>query len=243
MSVSLPQEIFRKTNTDSQKTLEPSLSGDIPDGSFKELLQPLPIDEKPRNKDLFSLMEEEEEEKIIEGFACAQISLSSPFLEQKKEQMGKVDAAICSPPPVFPHFIPDNPSNSATPVHSALFLEIEALFEKMASSMIVMSSSGEIETTLCLDNPSSIFFGTKITIREFSTAPKTFNVEIASFTPAILAIEASKSDLLSAFQNGKFNFSIHRFETSCIQNEDRPVLHRKESSDRDNKERKGGREE
>ena len=242
MSVSLPQEIFRKPNTDSQKTLEP-LSGDIPDGSFRELLQPLPTDEKPRDKDLFSLMEEEEE-KIIDGSAWAQISLSPPFIEKKKEQMGKVDtSALCSPPPVFPHFIPDSPSSLATPIHGVLSPEIAALFEKMASSMIVMSSSGEIETTLCLDNPSSIFFGTKITIREFSTAPKTFNVEIASFTPAILAIEASKSDLLSAFQNGKFNFSIHRFETSCIQNEDRPVLHRKESSNRDNKEKKGGREE
>lgn len=241
MSVPSLQEIFRKTTTDSQKTLEPSSRGKIPDERFRKLLHALPTDERPREKDLFSLMEEE---KNLDGPGSTQTSLhASPLLcQQKKEQIENVDAAMCSPPPVFPQSISEHLSSIAAPISGTLSPEIEAMFEKMASSMIMMCSSGEVETTLFLDNPSSIFFGTKITIREFSTAPKVFNVEITSSVSAINAIESGKNDLLAAFQHGKFNFSIHRFETS-IESEDRPVVHRKENSDHSNQEQKGGREE
>jgi hypothetical protein len=225
MSVSLPQDIFRKTSTDSQKTSERSLSGEIPDGSFRELLQVLPIDEKA-----------EEEKNMTDKSLCSQTPLP-PLQGQKKEKIEGVEV------PFNPLLVFMTPGlSSFVSTQRALPPGVEAIFEKMASCMIVMSSSNEVETTLVLDNPSSIFFGTKITIREFSSAPKAFNVEIASFAQTIHMIESNKIDLLSAFQNGNFNFSIHRFETH-IQNEDRPVLHRKESGDRDNQERRGGREQ
>ena len=206
MSITSPQEIFRKPNTQSQETARPSSS---PHGRrFKELLEVEAIDEK--------LQEKKEEEKMIDGPSLTPLAV------------------------VFSNTI--SPSSAVAGPSSVLSAEIEALFEKMASSMIVMSSSGETETTLLLENPSSMFNGTKITIREFSTAPKAFNVEITSFSPAIQAIDASKNDLLSAFQNGKFNFSIHRFETHLC-NEERPVFHRKENSDEGSQEEKGGRDE
>jgi hypothetical protein len=102
--------------------------------------------------------------------------------------------------------------------------------------MIVMSSSNEVETTLFLDNPSSIFCGSRITIREFSTAPKVFNIEIASNAQTIATLDAARSDLLAAFQNGKFNFSVHRFDTEVQRSEERPIFHRRENSDRDQRE-------
>jgi hypothetical protein len=246
MSILSPQELFRKISADSRETSKLSPKERAPGERFRELLQAPPADEKPREKDFFSLIEEEEEDKkIIDGPISTQIvpSCSVPLpMEQNKENTERVEA---------PYSIPFALSSikpslySSIPIRNILPAEIEAIFEKMASCMLVMSSSGEAETTLFLDNPhfaSSIFFGTKITIREFSTAPKAFNVEIASSSQAIIAIEASKSGLLSAFQNGNFNFSIHRFDTH-IQNEERPVLHRKESEDRDNQERRGGREQ
>jgi hypothetical protein len=237
MSISLPQELIRKTSADSQKT---SSSGEIPDGRFRELLQVHPNEENPQEKNLFNLVEEEEEEKLMDGPGGIPISLN-PTSSSPAKKVEKTDR-IAGAPAVSRSFLAV-PSNFATaPILHPLSPEIELIFEKMASSMIVMSSSGEVETTLFLDNPNSIFYGTTITIREFSTAPKAFNVEITSFTPAIQAIESSKNDLLSAFQNGNFNFSIHRLET-FIQSEERPVFHRKESSDGDNRERKGGREE
>jgi hypothetical protein len=243
MSVLLPQELLQKVS--AQETSELSPTEAMREEHFRELLQVHPSDEKPREKDFFSLIEEEEEEKkIIDGPLSAQMVLNplTPLPAGKnKEKTGSVEAP-CSIPLTLRPIEPD--LSAPTPLRVTLPPGIEAIFEKMASSMLVMSSSGEVETTLFLDGPhfaSSLFFGTKITIREFSTAPKTFNVEIASSSQVIIAIEASKGDLLSAFQNGNFNFSIHRFDAH-IQSEDRPVLHRKESGDRENQERKGGRE-
>lgn len=113
--------------------------------------------------------------------------------------------------------------------------EIEALFEKMAGTMLVLSSSNESETTVFLDAPQfdrSPFYGTRITIKEFSTAPKAFNIEIASSALATNAIDIHKPALLSAFAKGDFNFSIGRFDTEILQ-EDRPLFHRKEAVSQD----------
>jgi hypothetical protein len=227
MSVLLPPELFRKISSDSQGASESSSTEGVQEESFRELLQIFPTDEKPREKDFFSLVEEEEEDKkLIDGPPSVQVVLNPLILPF---------ASPCVGPDL----------SFSAPLRGLLPPEIGAIFEKMASCMLVMSSSGEVETTLFLDTPhfaSSPFFGTKITIREFSTAPKAFNVEIASSSQAIIAIDSSRNDLLSAFQNGNFNFSIHRLDT-YIQNEERPVLHRKESEERDNQEKKGGREQ
>ncbi len=115
-------------------------------------------------------------------------------------------------------------------VSAPLPTDIEALFEKMAGSMIVLSSSQESETSLFLDSPqfsSSVFYGTKITIKEFATAPKAFNVEISSSPLALMRIEMHKASLLEAFQKGNFNFSIGRFELG-LQDDDRPAFQRKD---------------
>jgi len=154
--------------------------------------------------------------------------------EEKKEKSDGLEVLMCPSPLMF-----SSSGSSASAIQPMLTQEIEAIFEKMASCMVVMTSSGETETTMVMDKPGSLFFGTQITIREFSTAPKAFNVEITSLAQALNAIELNKSSLLSAFQHGNFNFSVHRLET-YLQNEERPVLHRKESSDQ---EHKGGGEE
>ena len=95
-------------------------------------------------------------------------------------------------------------------------LEIEALFEKMAATMLVMTSTDERETTLFLDSPkfsSSTLFGTRITIKEFSTAPKVFNIEIASHHAALQLLSSHKDALMAAFENHKLPFSVHRLDT------------------------------
>jgi hypothetical protein len=118
--------------------------------------------------------------------------------------------------------------------------EIEAMFEKMAGTMIVMTSAGDAETTLFLDSSEfsqSPFYGTRITIKEFSTAPKAFNIEIASNALALQRINAHKPALLTAFAKGDFNFSIGRLDTE-IQVEDRPFFHRKEAASQDEEDQK-----
>ena len=109
-------------------------------------------------------------------------------------------------------------------------VHVEALFEKMASSMIIMDLCQETQTTLVLDHPhlsGSVFFGTTITIKEFSTAPKAFNVEILSNPTAIATILQQQDHLLSLFAKGNFPFTIHRFD-SGIQQEtmETPLINR-----------------
>lgn len=241
MNPVIQQDLLRKVAASSKEPLEASSS--IPDDRFKKILKTMPVDEDQCDKDLFRMIEEEEEkDEIPEGVMAAAPSLNSAP-EQKKEKTGAVQTPAL---PANAHMLFfSNSLNTPPPTSMRISLspEVQALFEKMASTMIVMQTSGEAETTLFLDSPqfaSSIFFGTQITIREFSTAPKAFNVEIVSTPSAIHAIDPCKNDLLSAFQNGHFNFSIHRFDT-YIHTEERPVLHRKENNGDDHQERKGDR--
>lgn len=154
----------------------------------------------------------------------------------------------CTPPVLLQGSAPD-PLLGSTPKTfrtSPLTPAIEAAFEKMASCMLIMSSTHETETTFFLDNPqfaSSALFGTQITIREFSTAPKIFNIEMTSNPHGVAMMEAGRNSLLSAFENAQFNFKVHRFETQILHSEKSPVFHRKEHESGDRQNQKEGRRE
>jgi hypothetical protein len=259
MSV-LPQELLRKISPNAKDFSEHAQSAEIPDERFQKLLQVQPIDEKLDDTPAFSLFEQEEEEELSALPQALPHPMLPPAPAEKKEsrqtgsaatafspvKLKEKESPFCDAPCVAPFLL----QNGGTIVSAAsanapvLSPEIEAVFEKMASSMIIMTSSHEVETTFFLDNPqfaSSVLFGTKITIREFSTAPKAFNIEIASNPNALSVIDASKIDLMSAFEKANFNFTVHRFDTAIQQSEDRPVLHRKESNDKGQQDQKGGR--
>lgn len=165
--------------------------------------------ELPRNH--FSLPEED----LDCTSGCQEVSPLPPAAALAAPSEGNVTAA------------------AMTPTH--LPAEIEALFEKMAGTMLLLNSTNESETTLFLNSPQfdqSLFYGARITIREFSTAPKAFNVEIATSAAALTLLNSHKSALMAAFAKGDFNFSVERLETE-IQETDRPLFHRKEAVSRD----------
>ncbi len=229
MSV-LPQELLRKISAHSDSLSKHSSSRDVSRARFRELLKVQATDEKPKERKLPSASSDEEKDEEETG------SLPSIFAPPCP-QGSSSDTAPSAPAipslnriagPVLP-----NPA-------------MEAAFEKMASTMILMNSAGDRETTLFLDGAhfsGSCLFGTQITIREFSTAPKAFNIEVLSNSLGAAAIDAGKNALLLSFQNGNFNFTVHRFDTHIQQSEERPVLHRKESHDRDPQDQKRGREQ
>lgn len=210
----IAQDLLRKISLNSHKSHDQSSKKDVRKKDFRELLKTKEVAEHAPSKDFFSMVAEDK------GVECKDPMFSSSALAlQAASGMDSSQAAPISS------------------VAIALSADIEAAFEKMASCMLVMSSSHEVETTLFLDNPhfaSSSLFGTTITIREFSTAPKAFNVEIVSNPSAIAIIDASKNDLLSSFRNGNFNFSIHRFDTHLESSEGRPLFHRKEGTGQEN---------
>lgn len=148
-------------------------------------------------KDLFSLIEEELEE---EAAVLAELPTPPPFLG-------------ASAP-----FSLESAAASLAPLHSSLPLAME----KMIGTLILMHCTGETHTTLCLDQPqfaNSPFFGTQITIKEFSTAPKAFNIEIISNPASLLSIQKGSETLLSLFAKGDFGFSVHRLEISASENQ------------------------
>lgn len=201
------QQSLRKVSTDSHESKK-TQDSKVPKEGFKELLKAMPVDENLRGKDFFALVAEEEEKE-----EKSEPTEGPVFEVRSVAHLSMAEAEALN--------------NSVTRL-AGLSPAIEAAFEKMASCMIVMTSTHETETTIFLDNANSSLHGTTITIREFSTAPKIFNVEIVSHAQAVALIDSSKNDLLSAFQKGNFNFSIHRFDTHLQKKEDRPVLHRKE---------------
>jgi hypothetical protein len=185
----LPKELISATKRTSAGYPNESSSHKPQSSQFKECMQ--------------SVKEREEEESSNSDEQCdnALAAYSSPF--------SLVSPSIGAETHSQPSIEAVSPLNRSS-------LEMEALFEKMASTMIVMTSTEESETTLYLDSPkfsSSAFFGTRITVKEFSTAPKIFNIEIASHQAALNLLATHKDALLAAFESHKLPFAIHRLDT------------------------------
>ncbi len=132
--------------------------------------------------------------------------------EEGEEASSSVYSLLSQP---VPEVSIQTPCTAATlPVSNCT--EVAALFEKMASTMLIMNSAEERETTLILNSDqfaTSALFGTRITIKEFSTAPKVFNIEIATDSAGLNLLTTHKDALLAAFENHKLPFSVHRLDT------------------------------
>jgi hypothetical protein len=162
-----------------------------------------------------------EEEKII---ARKQV---------KKEEVAKKVAAAAVPPAAStlgPSFIP--PPATTAPGYTLLNSEMLALFEKMVGQITLMlQPNGDKETTIHLTSPEyakSMFYGAQITIKEYSTAPRAYNIEFFGTEQNTRFFQKNIPSLQSAFQ-GEKRFSIHNINTSLLESE-RPLFHRKEKT-------------
>jgi hypothetical protein len=188
---------------------------------------------KERFKELLLLEKEEEKEKdttpsdlVEESFATtpprnlhtsivtASMDGCSPLPKEKSffDTNAESEPNLSAPAPLTraAAFNEVLKTPSAAPV--TLNPEITALFEKMAVTLLFMTRNGDRETTLMIDNPSSLFCGTRITIKEFSTAPQVFNIHIASHQAAVHLFSAHKNSLMEAFEKSSFSFNVHLLE-------------------------------
>lgn len=95
--------------------------------------------------------------------------------------------------------------------------QLVKLFDRMVGVMTVMTNSGIKETTITLNAPQfakSAFFGSEITITEFSTAPLEFNIQLTGTSQAVDLFQGSAQELVAAFEAGKYNFKVNRIETA-----------------------------
>jgi hypothetical protein len=209
--------------------LEEVEAEETPTLSFKTIIDHL------KTKDSTDPFEEDDQNScIISVFELPRSHFSIP--DEKEEPSGSAGVVPLTCAPLPASALEISPISSSQSV--GMPDEIEALFEKMAESMLLISSEGRTETTLFLDSPQfdhSPFYGTRITIQEFSTAPKAFNVEIAASSWALMQIDTHKAALLTAFAKGDFGFSIHRLDTE-LQETDHPLFQRKEAVSQDDEE-------
>ncbi len=132
------------------------------------------------------------------------------FLNQQKG--GEI--ASVSPPPVF-----TSPLSSSSPVSWQPSAQITALFEKMTNLLTHMDDKGIKTTTIVLDGEvfsSSAFAGSQLTITEYSTAPKVFNISLAATPEALAFFAPHAQQLQTALKEGKWDFTIERFETELL---------------------------
>lgn len=116
---------------------------------------------------------------------------------------------------------PAAPLGEAPPPLVAAFAHlpphIAQVFEQMVGVMTVMDLSGITETSITLDNPQfaqSVFYGAQITITEYATAPKAFNIELSGNQQALNLMGAHTEELVAAFAAGNYNFKVNRIDLS-----------------------------
>lgn len=98
---------------------------------------------------------------------------------------------------------------------------VQDFFEKLVDWIEHVDSEGIKKTTLILNRePSSIFSGTKITLTEYSSAPKIFNLQLSSSPEAVKLFQAHAQALLNAFHSKDHDFDFHRIEAHLLPSEE-----------------------
>lgn len=174
---------------------------------------------------------EEEMQQIEEKDEISQESTFKQQMKKESVQQEISQAVFPASSSLGPSFIA--PASATPPAYATLNSEILALFEKMVGVIAVMKESGINETIIHLNSAeyaNSRFAGSQIVIREFSTAPMAYNIELIGTPQNAALFEQNVGSLMNAFQAGHHNFTVNRIDTRIAsQRPDKPVFHRKET--------------
>lgn len=157
--------------------------------------------------------------------------------KEKKPVVEKIDTALL--PPMPKEFQP--PALAATTqAQPYISPQTVPLFFQMVGTMYMMiAPPGISRTEIVLNNPAfanSRFFGATITIEKYATAPDSFNIRLSGSETAVTTFRDNIPNLMTAFQNGNFNFRVNRIDAEY--SIERPVYRRKDK--REGKESSGG---
>lgn len=178
-----------------------------------------------------------EEDGLHEGFLRAfKEMLSKQKLEQPVSAAGPFSS-------LNPFILTSSDADPSLSVELKPSIQMSQLFHKLVETLIHIDNEGIQETTLFLEGDpfsSSIFEGAKITITEYSTAPKIFNIHFFADQKGLAVFESKLGELASAFHRGNYNFQVHRIDTSLSSEDEKHALRRvKREND---KEKDEGRE-
>lgn len=140
------------------------------------------------------------------------------FSLEKKKTKGLIELANpLAQMPMNPTPYTSISLSSASP-SSQLTPEGIALFEAIGKACYTLHESGDSHTTFYLGEgfSSNLFQGAKITISEYSTAPKSFNIQIQASSSAVVLVQMQVGSWLQFLQNRRLPFKINRVDTSLF---------------------------
>ena len=165
----------------------------------------------------------EEESSFQESSGIKTTVSESKELQKDKEEEDDEEESIPSTTPssiqsLFPPFI--YMDGIKLPSYTKLSPEVFALFEQLSWVITIRETLQEklekTQTSFILDGPqfsSSIFYGSQITIEEFASAPKEYNIYFSGSQEARDLFDAHKAELEDAFHTGGFSFTVQIIQT------------------------------
>lgn len=203
---SLPEEKVAPIHKKSAKHAKAQKAKEQKARSEEEVAPPAP---PPPQEEIAPLLPEPEEKP-----------LEKPALQEKAKTAQPVPPkhAPIQPPAATPlglSFL--TPTSELPPAYTLLPAPILALFEQMVSRIVVMQSRGDTETTIHLSTPeflSTPFADARIIIREYSSAPLAYNIELIGNPEATALFQQNLPSLQAAFQDKRYRFRVNRLEAS-----------------------------
>lgn len=95
--------------------------------------------------------------------------------------------------------------------------QVTQLYHKLLDKLIFSAKEGIEKTTFTLNSAafrSSVFRGATVSIIEYSTAPKIFNIQFTADPKAAAFFEQHAAQLQNALNNGGHNFDVERIDIS-----------------------------
>lgn len=221
----------------------PAVEAPKPAPSLAELIAMIPPDATQQE-----LPPEAEDPEKMAAQAPLHAILQTPHLvevEKKPQPKNEEEFSLFDPSlsEIHAPVIAPPSELGANDPYSQLPTSIQELFTRMLGVITVMNlTPGVTETTFILNSPqfaSSVFFGSQIIIKEFSTAPQVFNIQLNGSQQATTAFQSNLTTLAAAFQEGSLNFKVNRLETGYRQDDESPLFHRKDRGSQQEGNRQG----
>lgn len=137
---------------------------------------------------------------------------------KEKERHEAIEGEILSMPLSSPYLYPCSTSGQTAQIQPLSPPDITQLLEKVGAEMILMHRDGITKTELHISDTdaSSLLKDCVITIEEYSSAPKIFNVKIQAPSETLTLLQVHMHELLAVFKERKFGFSINRVDTELL---------------------------
>ncbi len=214
-----------------QPPLRPEEAEQQKAGSFTSFAQPASTEKKPIKPEV----DVTAETPPLEGMGPAPITSGGSEMNQDKKEEDKAAAAAATPdvtPQPLPFDAMAAPS-APLPSYASLPQQVYDLFEKLSGVMTVMQETGVKTTEITLTTPG-LLSGTTISIKEYSTAPMQYNIEVLGASQEAASLfSTNTNDLLAAFQAGNYNFRVNRLDTGMLSSEKSSVRRVESISDND----------